>query len=447
MFVDIAHFWWAVPFAVAGLPAVFALYYGLAAAISHRLGKGGISGALIFALLWFMADYARGHLCTGFPWNLEGYAWGAVLPMLQITSVVGIYGLTLITLLACCLPAILEDDTRRNRTFVIFSLLILTFIDGWGQMRLTYDDGAKVEGVRLRLVQPGIEQAKKWLPSQREANFARLIGYFSAPAAEPVTDIVWPETAATFYLMEDSEHRHEIASHLPKGGTLLTGVIRRLPDADGRLSYFNSLVAVDDKSDVIAGYDKHHLVPYGEYIPFRRLLPLPAIASLGLDFSFGDGPETLRVPGLPPFSPLICYEVIFPDETVDPRDRPKFILNVTNDGWYGRTAGPYQHFASARVRAIEQGLPLVRDANTGITGVVDAYGRVTARLGLKKSGFVDADLPQDLPPTFFSRHGETALWIIMSAFAISAIAMRLKPNRRPRKNEAGTISFRKREFL
>ena len=414
MFVDIGHFWWAVPFAVAGLPAFFALYYGAGMMIAQRIGLKGIAGVITFALLWFLADYVRGHLFRGFPWNLEGYGWGRVLPLLETTSFLGIYGLTFLTLVVASLPAGLIENTKRSRSVFLSSLLILILLAAWGEGRLIAAPHDFVSHVRLRLIQPDTDQAHKWLASERQANFKNLLNLTAAPGLKPVTHVIWPETAATYYLAEDDEHRRELADYTPRDGVVITGVIRRSADIDGHLHYYNSLIAVDDHARVVAGYDKVHLVPFGEYFPFRDILPLPALVNMGVDFSEGDGPRSLRVQNLPPFSPLICYEAVFPGDVIAEDDRPDFIVNITNDGWYGRTAGPYQHFASVKVRAIEEGLPLVRAANTGISGVVDAYGRVTARLGVSRVGFLDADLPEAIPPTLFSRFGELPLWIMFA---------------------------------
>lgn len=421
MFVDISRFWWAVPLAVAGLPFFFAIYYGIAAAIARRIGLQGVTGTVFFALLWFLADYLRGHLLTGFPWILVGHTWSKVLPIQQIVSVTGIYGLTLLTLLAASLPASLAQATKVAKISCAFIVVFLILTAIWGEWRLSHDHNLVVPGIRLRLVQPDIDQASKWDNGERERHFQHLLDLTSAPGDKPPTYIVWPETAATFYLMEDAGHREAIAEHLPKGGVLITGVIRREFNAKGSLNYYNSMIAVNSKARVVAGYDKFHLVPFGEYIPFRKILPIRTLANMGLDFSTGDGLRSLRVAGLPTFSPLICYEAIFPGEVIDRNDRPHFLLNITNDGWYGKTAGPYQHFAIVKLRAIEEGIPLIRVANTGISGVVDAYGRVTAKLMVGKSGFIDADLPQVIAPTFFSLYGEWALWSVFSLLLFSAL--------------------------
>ncbi|HEU0117475.1 MAG TPA: apolipoprotein N-acyltransferase [Alphaproteobacteria bacterium] len=421
MFVDIAQFWWAVPLALCGLPIFFALYYGAGMVLARRAGLQGITGAVTFALFWFLADYARGHVVTGFPWNLEGYTWARVLPVLQLASITGVYDVTLITVLIASLPAVLVDKNRIGKWTVAAGIVLLLAIAGWGGVRLAYAPMVSQPHVRIRLVQPNTDQAHKWDINELDTHFQELLDLSSAPAAQPITHVIWPETAATFYLAEDDRHRDMIASHIPQGGALMTGVIRRELNADNKINYYNSMVALDDHARIVAGYDKVHLVPFGEYIPMRSLLKWRTLANLGLDFSMGEGLRSLRVPGLPSFSPLICYEAIFPGEVIERDDRPHFLVNITNDGWYGHTAGPYQHFANVKVRAIEEGLPLVRAANTGVSGVVDPYGRVVARLGVGNKGFIDSSLPQNIAPTFFARMRETSLWVIYLLLALAVL--------------------------
>jgi apolipoprotein N-acyltransferase len=225
----------------------------------------------------------------------------------------------------------------------------------------------------------------------------------AAPAREPVTHLIWPETAIPFFIETDAANRMALASVTPPGGLTLTGAPRAVRQADGPdgggVRYYNSLLVIDSDGTVRDSFDKAHLVPFGEYMPLRQYLPVGAIAGNGAEFSAGPGPRTLHPPGLPPVSPLICYEVIFPGAVVDPADRPQWLLNLTNDAWYGETSGPHQHFAISQVRAVEEGMPLVRSAQTGISGVVDSYGRVTAELGLGVRGTLDAALPKALSGT------------------------------------------------
>ncbi|MDD5586859.1 MAG: apolipoprotein N-acyltransferase [Alphaproteobacteria bacterium] len=425
LFVDIKQFWWLVPFAVFGLPAMFAVYHGLAALAAWRLDLNRLDGLVVLAVAWSLADYARGTMMTGFPWDLTGYVWSDVLPVLQLASVIGVYGLTLFTLVLAVLPAALVSPVRNRMSLPVFaaSLVLLGAAAAWGGWRLSQAPEAFVPGVRLRLVQPDIDQARKWRHDEREANFKELLDLSFAPAEKPVTQIIWPETATAYYLTEDSEARKAIAARMTEGQTLLTGVVQRGLRPDGSLMYFNSLIAVDGKARVVAGYAKFHLVPFGEYVPFRSFLPFRAVAAIG-DFTPGDGLMTLRVKGMPSFSPLVCYEAIFPGEVARRDDPPHVLLNVTNDAWYDGTTGPYQHFAIARARAVEEGVPLVRVANKGVNGVVDGYGRIVARQGWGKAAFLDSDLPQALPmPTFFARWGNK-LFLILAGIMLAAVLTR-----------------------
>ncbi|MGB9154705.1 MAG: apolipoprotein N-acyltransferase, partial [Alphaproteobacteria bacterium] len=411
MFVDLAHFWWAVPLAVAGLPACFAIYYGIAAVIARRIGLSRLSGAITFGLLWFLADYARGHLFTGFPWNLTGYAWSGVLPVLQVTGIFGIYGLTLLTTVAACLPASVADTVKAGRIACVASLMMFAVFAIGGEVRLQTTSVGTVPDVHLRLVQPNIAQTLKMRNDEREPGFQTLLDLSSAKSDVQPTHIFWPETASTYYLSEDADHRQEIAARIPSSADVITGVVRRELDENGDTDFYNSLVVVDGLGRLVGGYDKAHLVPFGEFMPERKYIPfIKAVAASDADFSAGPGVRSLRVLGLPLFSPLICYEAIFPGDVVAQDDRPGFMVNLTNDAWYGNTTGPYQHFAIVRVRTIEEGLPLIRIANTGISGVIDPLGRIVQRLGLGKRGFIDSDLPNAMSVTFFSKWREAPLW-------------------------------------
>jgi apolipoprotein N-acyltransferase len=262
-------------------------------------------------------------------------------------------------------------------------------------------------------VQPNIAQNHKWRPELREAHLQKHLSLTSGAAATDAafgtsaSYVIWPETAAPFFLGLDAVARSRIAAVTPPGGMVITGAPRATPSDKRPRRIWNSIAALDHQGVILETYDKFHLVPFGEYVPMRSVLPLEKITQGGLDFSAGPGPRTLHLPGLPPFSPLICYEVIFPGNVTDAEDPPQWILNVTNDGWFGLSSGPYQHFASARLRAVEEGLPLVRAANTGISAVVDPYGRVVASLGLGRTGVIDSPLPQALSGgTIYSRFGD-----------------------------------------
>jgi apolipoprotein N-acyltransferase len=412
LFVDIAAFWWLVPFAVLALPAGLALFTALALlaayAACRRLRLAGSARILVLALAWAAAEWARGHVLTGFPWNLVGYAWAGAFPgslaVLQATSVLGIYGLSLLTVTAASLPARLGDLGRGRYWAPIAAALLIALPAAGGAWRLAGAERASVPDVKLRLVQPSIPQSLKNDPAALRQNFARLMALSASPGADKVTDIVWPEAAAPPLLERYPQLRAEMARIVPKGGLLITGTERAEPLQGPVARIWNSIVALDDQGAIVATYDKAHLVPFGEYVPLRGILPIDKITPGTLDFSAGPGPRTLDLPGLPPVGPLICYEAIFPGAVIDPRHRPAWLLNVTNDAWYGLTSGPFQHLTIARVRAIEEGLPLLRAGNNGISAVFDPYGRVLAQLDLDAVGVLDTALPQALPPTPFEQY-------------------------------------------
>ncbi|HEV2100007.1 MAG TPA: apolipoprotein N-acyltransferase [Stellaceae bacterium] len=431
LFVDIARFWWLVPFAAAGLPAGFALYIGLALCATRLaveyLRLPATARICAFAVCWSVAEWARGHALTGLPWNLIGYAWSGGFPgslsVLQSTTWVGIYGLSFMTVLAASLPALLGIPSMARISMLrrwgpaIASALLILVPGVAGAFRLQAMPTV-MTGTWLRLVQPSIPQSMKWDAGAAQADFRRLLDLSRAPAAHPLAAVLWPEAASPFLLGRDAAARQAIAAIVPHGGFLITGTLRVNPAPEPIAEVWNSIEAVDEHGAIVAHYDKAHLVPFGEYVPLRAWLPFPKITAGTMDLSAGPGPRTIALPGLPPFAALICYEAIFPGAIVDEGDRPAWMLNVTNDAWYGRSSGPFQHFAIARTRAVEEGLPLIRVANNGISGVVDAAGRVLARTSLDAVGVVDTALPAPAPRTIYAR---THDWIFLVLLLLGAI--------------------------
>jgi apolipoprotein N-acyltransferase len=414
LFVDIAQFWWLTPLALLGVPAGLAIFTGGAVLAAHLVCRGftwrGASRALALAVFWCLAEWLRGHVLTGLPWNLVGYAWSGAFPgslaMLQVTSVIGIYGLSLLTVTAAVLPATLGDLAGRRWPPLIAAAGLLAACFGFGWARLDGAGAAAMQpGVAIRIVQASIPQTLKNDPAERLANFRKQLALSSEPG-EPLNVLIWPEASAPPFLDRDPGARMAIASVLPPGGIAFVGSDRSDPPPGPLEHFWNSMVAIDHAGIIQAHYDKAHLVPFGEYVPFRSLLPIDKITPGTVDFSFGPGARTLHVAGLPPVSPLICYEVIFPGAVIDPGDRPQWLLTISNDAWYGVTSGPFQHFAIARERAIEEGLPVVRAANNGISGLIDPLGRVVRRLGLDDVGALDVPLPRALPPTLYEQVGD-----------------------------------------
>ena len=425
LLVDANQYAWLYPFAVLCIPAVIALYTGIIAVLA-RLAPAGVARVIALASAWTMIEWARGLLFTGFPWNSIGIIWTATDATMQFAAIGGMYGLSFLTVLVSASPCVLARDRNSKRMILpALSLMIVGLLWAGGALRLTNAESGEVPGVTLRIVQPNIAQALKWHPDYRDRHLATFMRLSSAPSARPITHIIWPETAVPFIVASDTARRRVMASVIKNDGLLLTGAVRTTPRGSRPSQLWNSFHAINKNAEIVATYDKFHLVPFGEYVPFRRWIGLTKLTAGRTDFSAGTGPETIRVPGLPPFSPLICYEVIFPDKVKQANSSPGWLLNVTNDAWFGTSSGPYQHFAMARLRSVEQGLPLVRAANTGISAATDSYGRVIGRLGLNEQGVVDTGLPRGLSVlTLYSRFGDWPILIIAALCFLSMIFRR-----------------------
>ncbi len=416
LLTDAAKFGWMVPFAVLGLAAGFAVYVGLAALVVWWSGLRGLPRIVVLAAAWTFAEFARGHLFTGFPWNLIGQVWTFSDQIVQASAVVGVYGLGFVTVLAALLPALWWEWRRPAARVLAWALPAAVVVALWvgGTVRLADASITFVPDVRLRIVQPDIAQTEKWRPELRDQHLIKTMRLTVGPGWERVSHVVWPEAAIPFFIARDDARRSALAQVVPRNGLLVTGAPRIEQHGD-EVEVWNALHAVDGSGTITATYDKFHLVPFGEFVPFRSVLPIDKITPGVGDFSAGPGIRTLPLAGLPPVSPLICYEAIFPGAVADRAARPEWLLNVTNDAWFGITAGPHQHFAAVRLRAVEEGLPLVRVANNGISALVDPFGRVLARLELGEEGILDVELPRPLvASTPFSRYGN---WPILAALA------------------------------
>ncbi len=417
-----------VPFAVGGLAAGLGLFPALACALARvtaGTGSGGFARILWFALAWVALEWLRGIVLTGFPWNLIGTAWVFSETMIQPAAWTGVHGLSLATVWLAALPAALGSKTDSARTGPVAALIAggLLVWFGAGAARLAgygSQAAADVAGVRLRLVQPAIPQDLKWVASERAGHVVKQITMSRAPASPPPTHVVWAETAVPFYLEGNADLRRHLAAAVPAGGALITGAPRATPPGVNPFRVWNSLHVVADDGAIAASYDKAHLVPFGEYVPLRAWLPagIVKITHGAVDFSAGPGPVALPIPGAPPASPLICYEAIFEGRVTPENKRPGWLLNLTNDAWYGISPGPYQHFAAARLRAVEEGLPLVRVANNGVSAIVDSLGRIRAQLALGREGIVDGPLPVALEPTPFSVIGTWAAPLMLVVLAL-----------------------------
>jgi apolipoprotein N-acyltransferase len=381
------------------------------------------------AIAFALAEFARGHVFTGLPWNLLGYGLTANSPLMQLAALFGVYGLSLLAVLLFASPAAIWQPgvTRppRQKAVVGLTALLLAALGlgyVWGERRLANSETAETN-VRLRLVQANVDQADKWRPENSAEIFADYLDLTLSEGLDQIDLVIWPETAVPFLLADSQDALTVIGEALPSGTVLLVGSARRVDvrDLAGRLKaqrIYNSLLIVDE-GRIVGAYDKIHLVPFGEYLPFQDFLEgLGFLQLTGVrgGFSAGTGPRLLEIPGAPPASPLICYEIIFPHDVTEPNRRPDWLLNITNDAWFGSSAGPYQHFHQARVRAVEQSLPVVRSANTGISAVIDPYGRVLNEVELDEKGIADVMLPKSNSPTPFVQFG-TIIEISMLALA------------------------------
>ena len=411
---------WLLPFVMTALPGGMALFFAAAAALAMLLWVPGPGRAFALAIAFFLAEFARGHVLTGFPWNLLGYSLLGSLPLMQLAALFGVYGLSLLAVLLFAAPATIfapsQSGLAKGRgTFALAALLLVLLVAGygWGERRLQAA-GLDNTNIRLRVVQANIDQAEKWRPENSVEIFTDYLELTqSGGGLDGIAIVVWPETAVPFLLADDPEALAAIASVLPEETTLLVGSWRLVEerDAEGRFirnRAYNSVLVVDGEGRITGSYDKIHLVPLGEYLPFQDFLEslgMMQLTNVRGGFNVGQKPRLLTIPGAPPVTPLICYEIIFPQEITEAGTHPGWLLNLTNDAWFGSSAGPYQHFHQAQVRAVEQGLPVVRAANTGISAVIDPFGRVRAEIGLGEKGIIDADLPKAGPPTLFVQFG------------------------------------------
>jgi len=403
--VEPEKFAWMIPIPVLGLPALLAIFPAVATALAWRIAPTAPARVFALAGTWTLMEMARGTVLTGFPWNLIGYAWGLDTLTMQGAAWVGVYGMSLLALLLFGAPAALFHG-RPGRTAGIIALalpLLVGLVAAFPTDTAQQDNGK----VTVRIVQANIPQREKWRRDLIESNFDRLAG-MSRTGAENVDIVIWPETAATYLLAQRPDKLAVLGDIAARTGSglLITGAPHAEP-VDGRQRFFNSVLAIDGAARVAGIAHKHHLVPFGEYLPLR-----PVLQSIGLDklapgrgdFASGAPEQTLSLPGAPAAAVLVCYEAIFPSLS-NRANRPGWILNLTNDGWFGELTGPDQHFAMTRFRAVEQGLPLVRAAGTGISGVVSHTGHVIDRIPLNTSGVLDVEVALKGAETFYARAG------------------------------------------
>ncbi len=423
---------WLLPFVAVLFPGGLALFFTLATTLYVQFWRPGAQRIFFFAFLFALVEWLRGNIFTGFPWNLPGYAWGATLEILQSTALFGVYGLSVLTLLLGASLALLADrDWRRLGWLPAAMILFFVLLWAQGSVRLAYASNAVLPNVRLRLVQTNLSQAEKYQSQFIARNWDSLRALTARPEPQPVTHIVWAEAAPPFSLTREMAQNPVLRQHLSEitgdRRILLTGDVR-FGAVEGAPAVYNSFDIFGPGGRLLATSDKFHLVPFGEYLPFRDVLTrigISEIAGAGYGFSFGPGPRTFVVPGAGTVTPLICYEIIFPGQ-VTGEPRPSWLVNMTDDSWFGPNAGPMQHFLIARVRAIEEGLPIARAANGGISAIIDPYGRVPNRLPLGTPAVLDGPLPLAIPPTPFGNYGN-AIFAVLVLMCGGAALMPSRP--------------------
>ena len=443
--VDAADQGWMAPFALILMAGGLAVFWGLAGLAYRALQPKGWSRVLVFAAALASLEWLRGHVFTGFPWNLPGETWAAGSPPSQAAALVGAYGLSFITVGLTAAPALLLDRISQRAKAAIGVALLLSFggLYGWGALRLAAAKPTPPTAPLVRLVQANIDQKDKWRPENLAAVFETYIAMTVEPGAARPDIIVWPEGALPAViddlLYPGSPYLSALSRSLAPDQTLLMGANRAGPGPKGEIAYYNSLVALrrepasaPGELQVTGVYDKHRLVPFGEFLPFASVATRWGIRSLvhmPQDFTPGPLPAPIHPTGVPVVQPLICYEALFPGFVGRaPGLSAAWIVNVSNDAWFGATSGPWQHLNISGYRAIETGLPIARATPTGVSAMLDAYGRVVdgKRLVLGRQGVLDARLPPALEPTPYSRWGDLFLAAMVVLSLLIAAMGRLR---------------------
>jgi apolipoprotein N-acyltransferase len=425
--VEADRFAWALPLGVVALPAGLALFHAFAFAFARLMWSAKAGRILALVSMLAAADWLRGHILTGFPWNVYGMALGEHLWTAQIASVVGVYGVGVFALFIAAAPASLVTERGFFWRPTLAALVLLVGLMGFGLWRIPSAPMPSIAKVKLRIMQPNVQQDAKFRPENREEimrKYLSITDRATSPQSMGVSDathVIWPESAFPFVFARDARALAQIKALLPAHVTLITGAASLSEGLSGEAGrYRNSIHVVTPENGVVDTYDKVRLVPFGEYLPLadtlmgmgiRQLANLPEGFTVQRGFEAGERRKFLQAAGLPPIIPLICYEAIFAGEIRPNLEKepsksasilPGLLLNVTNDAWFGNTPGPYQHFSQTRLRAIEEGLPLVRAANSGISAVVDPYGRIVHMLRLGIEGVIDSHLPKSLNHTIYS---------------------------------------------
>ncbi len=422
--IDIKSFWWLIPIALSASGAFFGIFVAVPALVSYFF-RGIWAKIIVFSVLWGLGEWLRSFLLTGFPWNLLGSALAFDYRLLQWASILGTYGLSVIVMLIVTIPVAAIKGSKTNILIAtLVEIVLLSGIIGFGLYRTNALDNNELSDLKIRLVQPSIPQSMKWDFGELEHNFADYIEMSQSAGFETIDAVIWGETASTFPLALDRTHFYQVLPAVPDDGFLITGSIDYYPADDDRWLPINAGLVLRHGKGIVDSYAKSHLVPFGEYIPFRKFIPakLRPITKVIADFRAGHGVKTIHTDKLPPFGILICYEIIFPHQVANAKDRPQWLINLTNDGWYGKSSGPYQHLVTAQLRAVEEGLTVVRAANSGISALISRNGKILASIALHKRGILDIVLPKQLDVgTLYSQYGNLIFGIMAALLLVLAV--------------------------
>lgn len=422
-------FGWLLPIAVAGLPALLALFTGCGVVTARLMWSASPARACALAAGIGLSEYVRGIAFTGFPWNAFGYALTGTGAQMQAASLIGVDGLTVLAIFISLAPAMWfarDRELSRLRNLIVAGAVALLFGQlVFGEIRLLLADATPLPGVRLRLVQPNLTQAERLDRNQHIDILERYLRLSRPNPDQPApTHVIWPESALPFRLGDSPQALTRITGMLAPDAVLILGMLRG-DDLDQR-RVLNSLFVLDDKARIRDRYDKVHLVPFGEYLPFSDVLSFIGLEPLTRIFAFVPGQQRGPVAGgkAPPFAAMICYEAIFPGEVAQ-EGRAGWLVNISDDSWFGDTPGPRQHFHQARLRAVEQGLSLARVTTTGRSALFDPYGRIVASLEIGREGVIDAGLPGAIEPPPYAWLRGSGFWCIWTIFAAFASITRI----------------------
>ncbi len=422
LLIDPERLGWLIPFVFILSGGFFGLFIAIPCFFSFFFRK---PLAKIFALstAWTLCEWLRSFIFTGFPWNLLGTIWIFSDSAIQAASIFGTYGLSLFTVLFASAPCVFFFFPKKKDIIISISIIVFIplFLFTYGWHRLQKYSNDSFSNIQIRIVQPSIPQQLKWQKESLTANLQTYINMSKKPTDKPLSAVIWGETANPFALNFEPEYFDVLKPAIPEDGYLITGTLDYVYDGE-KWRPINAMQVLD-QNGIYTSYGKSHLVPFGEYIPFRNYLPdkLKPVTNVIADFMPGNGIETFYIPKIPPFSVAICYEIIFPGAVTDHKNRPEWLINLTNDGWYGDSSGPQQHFAATRMRAVEEGITIVRAANSGISGLISKTGVVIDMLSYNQKGILDFYLPQELhTQTLYTKYYNLTIILLCMLFIITA---------------------------